>query len=289
MPVGWPVERVKAAFAAECEQHAPQPKDNLLAQVRQANLYCLALTIEQCGVRERQRLCKCGADLGAVKHYCHQHLCLSCQRYKAYKIAKEFEAVLAELRKTYPGLKILWGTFTLPSCHAEALGARIKALIDGFAKLLRRAPLKAHIIGAVRVVEFAFNREAQSFHAHLHALIVVKASYLSKGYLSQQAWLGLWQEATQCSSATQVSLKRINPDAKRSLSLETNAAELVRYALKPIVPAQWTPAGLTVLVQATRNRRLCEFLGALRPIRKQLKEAKPRCLCQNCLARDHSQ
>ncbi len=187
------------------------------------------------------------------------------------------------MRKTNPGLKVFFGTFTLPSCVEEDLGRQLDALIKGFTRLMRRAALKAHTIGVIRFVEFDFNRSTGMFHPHLHALIMVKATFMSKGYLSQKALLEMWQSAAGNHRATQISFKIIKPDLKPSLSLEKKVADTVRYAMKPIKPAEWTPASLAVLSKTIRNRRLCEFMGGFKPIMKRLRQTKTGCLCQGCL------
>lgn len=281
MPAEIHSRRVKAAPVVKGKAEAA--KEAVLVQLRRAGLSRQAALIEQCGTREWQWRCGCGADLGTVKQSCHQYFCPRCQRIKAYKIAKEVEAMLQELRKTNAGLRVLWGTFTLPVCGAAGLRKQLDTLSGGFAKLLRKAPLKKYIIAAVRFIEFGNNCKLGRFHPHLHALIVVKATYFSKGYLSQQAWLTQWRAATKSSQVTQINLRRIKADPKRALSLEKNAGGMAGYALKPIQLAKWFPANLAVLSKAIQKRHLCEFMGGFRPIKKQFKRQRSApCLCEDC-------
>lgn len=274
---------VKAADSVEREKLSSEEDPVLLGLLRQAKLFQVVARLRQCGICEQKRRCRCGAELESVRRYCRQYICTPCQRRKAYRISIEVSEALRELRKNNPGLKVFKGTFTLPSCTEENLRGQIDRLNKAFTKLLRRAALKPYVLGAGRFIEITFNRETGMFNPHLNVLVAVRATYMSKGYLSLMDLLVMWQRATNCPRASQITFKIIKTDLKKSLSIDDNAAGWVRYSMKPIEAEKWTSESLGILHKAIRNRRLCEFLGGFKLTRRQQKQNKARCVCEHCL------
>lgn len=279
-PVGW----VKTGEMQGRKAQAQEETEHLYECLKDAGLYRLLRLIQQCGGQQCPRRCKCGADLGAAPRYCHQYLCVRCRRYKGYLISLEVEESLKELRKAYSGLKVFWGTFTLPNCEGEELKEQIKLLTGSFSKLMRRAEVKKYSLGAVRFVEISFDRKSDMYHPHVHCLLIFRASYNSKGYLSKQAWLDLWRAATGNSRISEVKIKPVRSDATKGFSVENNSAKATKYAMKPISAQKWTPKSILVLTKAIRRSRQFDFLGEIRAVRSQLVKRKPSCVCQNCLS-----
>lgn len=276
------------SWVKESTQLEPCAKYNstqqeLLTLLRRAKLFRPASLIEQCYTNRAMLHCECGNELRIVRQHCRQAFCPDCQRTKGFKVAKEVEASLNLLRENAPGLRVLFLTVTIPACDACDLKKEISRLPKEFTRMIRAPELKPYMIGSFRVVETGYNRKAQTFHPHLHALLIVRASFFSKGYLSQARFLSLWQKVSKRSDSSQLRVNPVKPKNKTSLSAEV--AGVVQYMLKPIVPSHWTPDSILTLSQTIQKRRSYCFLGEdFKVARKLLPPYKPACQCASCLS-----
>ena len=273
---------VKAHCRNERSSGSDIARLELTELLRHAKLFRQSFLIEKCNTNQSILHCECGTELRVVRYHCRQSICSDCQRVKAFRVSKEVEESLNLMRENAPGLRVLFLTLTTPSCDAQDLKRELNDLPKKFAKLIRRPELKAYLIGCVRVVEISFNQEAETFHPHLHVILVVRASYIGRGYISQARFLTLWQEVTKRADITQVRIKPVKPNQKKATTLAAEVAAVVRYMLKPIVPAKWTPESLSTLCKATHKRRQYEFLGDFKIARKMLPKYEPPCICASC-------
>ncbi len=277
-------ERVKAIHNSESDNTDSEARNRVIEMLQVAKLFQPAAAIRKCCTNEGMLYCGgCGDDLRMAARHCRHRLCPTCQRRKAFRISKEVEATVNVLQQNNPGLRLLFITLTVPACVEEYLVTEQNNLITAFSKLIRRVDLKAHLIGAVRILEVDFNRTAGMYQPHIHALLAVRATYFSKGYLSQRRLVEMWREASG-REAREVKVETVKPDQKNSLSPPQRAAELVRYAMKPVKSTDWTPASLAILYKTTRNRHLYDFFWAFKSVRKHLEPYQAPCVCSACAA-----
>jgi plasmid rolling circle replication initiator protein Rep len=96
-------------------------------------------------------------------------------------------------------------------------------------RLFQRQEFKP-VLGWTKALEITKNHKTGFAHPHIHALLMVKPSYFTPGYVSQAKWTELWRESLRIDYTPVVHVKAIkdNPQA-----LKTAVFEVFKYALKP--------------------------------------------------------
>jgi plasmid rolling circle replication initiator protein Rep len=280
---------VKADHLSEYQQKKQNERLAIAQLMRQVNLSRPASLIEKCGSNETSDFCECGNSLTRTSYRCRHPLCPNCRRSKGFKVSRQIEDIVEIIQSNTPGLKMLFLTLTIPSCDEEQLQATLSNLSKDFTRLINRAELKKYLVGSFRGIEIGYNRRTQMFQPHIHALLAVKASYFSKGYLSEARLLELWREATNCPVITGVRSIRLKPNQENGETLATVAAEKVRYIMKPLAIFEWTSSSIKALNRAIHKRRLYEFQGDLRFAKRMLSQFQRVCLCTDCLSRHSSE
>lgn len=118
-----------------------------------------------------------------------------------------------------------------------------------------------HIVGGVKVVEITWNKHAQTWHPHMHVLVLADVSFIDGRQLAE-----LWE---RYADAYIVDIRAVDGHAK-------SLRELVKYATKPVMshakgdkpghlgaPHRWRE-----LAAALRGRRLIDTFGCLRDLPK---------------------
>ena len=154
-----------------------------------------------------------------------------------------------------------------------------------------------------RALEISYNATTNTFHPHIHAAIVVTPSYFAgKYYIKQERWLEMWREAMRMPEITQVDVRKIR-GKKGQDEITSGFAEACKYSLKywastlskeelKRIKKKAKAAGVDFgmeghiwmreslektagvvkqLSKALENRRLVQFGGILRDIKRDLK------------------
>lgn len=91
--------------------------------------------------------------------------------------------------------------------------------------------VKAAVHGWYRGIEITHNLDRNSpefdtFHPHVHVVLVVKPSYFtSKYYLSQARWTELWKRATGIDYTPIVDVRKIKGDTAKAVAEATKYAQ----------------------------------------------------------------
>lgn len=122
--------------------------------------------------------------------------------------------------------------------------------------------LWAHVVGGAKVIEITWNRHKQTWHPHMHVLVLADVSYISGRELAE-----LWEHYAD---AYIVDVRAVDGHAK-------SLRELVKYATKPVLshgrgdkpgslgaPERWRE-----LATALRGRRLIDMFGCFRDLPKR--------------------
>ena len=164
-------------------------------------------------------------------HFCRFRLCPMCQWRRSLKMHGQVKQCLEYLaaerqRAGHKPYQYVLLTLTVPNCPGEALGRTLDLIQESWKRLQRRAEYKAAIKGNVRCVEVTYNRKANTYHPHIHALLAVNPSYFTgRTYINHDRWLSIWQECTGDPSITQVDVRKTTGDAAA-------VAEVTKYATK---------------------------------------------------------
>lgn len=197
--------------------------------------------------------------------FCRDRLCPMCQWRRSLLVFGQVFDIMNLIRDDY---KFALLTLTVPNVSPEGLRDSVKKLLSDFKLYMLYKDIKSVILGYYRSLEVTYNREADTFHPHLHIVLVLPKSYGGREYISREKWLDLWRKATGDESITQVDIRIIK-------NLEKAVAEVVKYTLKGsdyIFPdnPELTDYCVYTLSQALKNVRSYGFAGVFREAYQKL-------------------
>jgi len=158
-----------------------------------------------------------------------------CQKRRSLVVFHQVKNVCSLIARDYPTYKYILLTLTVPNVKAEDLSSKISDMAHAWKKLVKRVEFIKATKGWFRTLEVTYNKKRDDYHPHYHVLVCVPSGYFKKGYIKQDRWVGLWQEAMKDYSITQVDVRKIKPNPKKqgSDALSSAAAEVGKYATKP--------------------------------------------------------
>ena len=241
-------------------------------------------------------------------NFCRDRMCSQCQWRKsirqfgvAVKVGHELRRREREAGK--PESQFIFLTLTIPNVPLEKLSDAIDELFGGWKRLYERKEVKKIMLGYHRALEISYNAQTNTFHPHIHAAIVVSPTYFAgHTYIKRDRWLEMWREVMRMPEITQVDVRKIR-GKKGQDEITSGFAEACKYSLKywastlteeeqQRIKKKVKAAGVDFgmeghiwlrntleetanvvgdLVNALHNRRLVQFGGVLRDIKRELK------------------
>ena len=197
-------------------------------------------------IRRTQRMFQCGdfltfmvneaKDMRLYKaNFCRDRMCPACQQRRSRVVFHQVKDVCNSIVKAHPTYKYLLLTLTVPNVPIEDLNSKILEMGKAWLKLSRRVIFKKSVKGWFRTIEITYNAKTNTYHPHYHILLCVPSNYFTKNYIAQSKWLELWQDVMNDYSITQVDIRKIKPNPKKTGSdaISSASAEVGKYATKP--------------------------------------------------------
>lgn len=180
--------------------------------------------------------------------FCKQRFCFICSWRKTLFIFHQFLAVAEHVIKKHPQYKFLLLTLTGRNCTGEELSQEITHYLESFRRMTRRKQFADNIKGFFRTVECTYNPETDTYHPHIHCILVVPSSYFKKGYIKQDEWTDLWRKSLRADYQPIVDIRKIKPkkqgvktvqeeidymnQSAHDSALAAAGAEVAKYAVK---------------------------------------------------------
>lgn len=152
-------------------------------------------------------------DEGATKlslnqaQFCRVRHCPVCQWRRTLMWYARFFQVLPKVTEAYPKARWIFLTLTVRNCPLEELRATVKAMNAGWKRLSERKEFPG--IGWVKSLEVT-RGEDDTAHPHFHAILMVRSSYFTHGYVKHARWVELWQKCMRLDYAPSVRVKRVD-------------------------------------------------------------------------------
>lgn len=127
----------------------------------------------------------------ASAKFCRVRHCPICQWRRSLRWKARACDILPKVVDEYPKARWLFLTLTVKNCDMTDLRSTLNRMNKAFKRMTERKAWPA--IGWIRSVEVTRNRHNGTAHPHFHCLLMVKPSYFGREYLSQAAWVDLWQ------------------------------------------------------------------------------------------------
>lgn len=195
--------------------------------------------------------------------FCHVRHCPVCQWRRSLKNIARFLTKLPEIRQQYPTYRFLFLTLTVQNPKYEDLRDTIKAMNKGWARLIERKEWPAK--GWIRTTEVTNEQKRKGYaHPHFHVLMMVPSNYFAKGYIKQERWLELWQEAMRDPAITQVDVRAVKPGD----DLNEAVQETLKYSMK-VEDGLQDPDFLYCLTSQLHKTRFLASGGVFKDILKE--------------------
>lgn len=209
----------------------------------------------------------------AYSLFCGSRLCPICGQRRSLKAFAQLSQCLDFIDEQRAGEKKqplipLLITLTIENVKGDALPEAIQRINDGYSRLNRTGAWTA-IKGAWRTLEITINKEANTFHPHLHVFALVNKSYFtSADYISQDKLALLWQRAAKLPYKPIVDIRRVG-------AAGGGKAEVSKYITKQMdmlcdVPLQQAIDALIYLHEALDSRKQYITYGVIRKAQRAL-------------------
>jgi plasmid rolling circle replication initiator protein Rep len=217
--------------------------------------------IDQCS--RRLEFALKSSDVGEVAlklsmtHFCRCRHCPVCQWRRSLMWRARFFNVLPAILADNPSARFVFLTLTVRNCELEQLRETLAWMNEAWKRLSHRKAFPA--IGWVKSVEVTRSLDGTA-HPHFHAVLMVKPSYFTHGYLSQAKWTEIWQSCLRVDYTPVLDIKTVKlPKGATAGEVEHGLAvallETLKYSIKEadlISDAEWLRQ-LTIQLHKTRS------------------------------------
>lgn len=200
--------------------------------------------------------------------FCRERLCPMCAWRKSLKCFQEVSRVIDAAQQEELILVPIFLTLTLQNCSSEELGATLDIIFEGWRRLTNNDRMKRIIKGWFRALEVTYNKKTDTFHPHIHAILMVDKGYFKgKDYMTTAEWVKAWRKACRLSYDPVCDIRKVKGGSKA-------IKEVSKYTVKDSdfisEDKALTDKLVATLSKALRNRRLYAFGGLLKEIAKRL-------------------
>lgn len=228
-----------------------------------------------------QRIQSCGELLqfiqqedGSLKlyqaYFCKNKLCPMCNWRRSMKYSYQTSRIIDEAIKQNPKGRFLFLTLTVKNVPGDALNDTISQLTKSFDRLFRRAKVQKNLLGYLRSVEVTHNAEQNTYHPHIHVLMMVKSSYFSgtsNNYITQEEWGDMWSQSLKVDYVPMVDIRAVKETGK---GLKGAILETAKYPTKPIKLDIDNKQVVDDLYNGLYRKRQLGYGGLFKTIKKQL-------------------
>lgn len=208
-------------------------------------------------------------------NFCRERLCPMCQSRRALKIFYQISQIMDEIEQDYKNLVPLFLTLTVENCIGEDLGNTIDTLLSGWRYLSQKGKKNKFnriVKGWFRVLEVTYNKQENTFHPHIHSVILVEKNYFkstNKDYIKHYQWSMLWSDACNLSYLPSCKIQTFEKKGYKGVAevaKYTFKGNQMLYANDDII----TDKLIGTLALALKNRRLYALGGVMKDIAKKL-------------------
>lgn len=207
-------------------------------------------------------------------NFCRDRLCPMCSWRKSIVSFAQLSRVMDWVEERYFGLTPIFLTLSVRNCAIDELSQTIDIMQKAWKFMMKDRQIKKRVKGTFRSLEVTYNKEDNSFHPHIHAVVMVPNEYFHKQkdlYMTQNDWKEQWQRFLCVDYGPVVWVNKIGNGEGRAKAV----AEVAKYAVKP---GDWLSDDYDVtdlvvyhLRDQLHGRKLVTFSGVLLEAKKALK------------------
>lgn len=186
-------------------------------------------------------------------NFCRVRHCPVCQWRRSMLWKSNMFVAYEEIKEQYPKGRWLFLTLTVRNCEITDLRETLKHMNKSWDRLVKRKAFYSVVDGWIRTTEVTRPKKKKvkksdpdvicpvfgntHAHPHFHAMLLVRPSYFSTGYMSQQKWSELWGDVLRVDYLPIVDIRRVKPNKKKGQTKEdaikSAVMETLKYAVKP--------------------------------------------------------
>lgn len=203
-------------------------------------------------------------------YFCKNKLCPMCNWRRSMKYSYQTSRIVDEAIEEQPKGRFLFLTLTVKNVPGVKLNDTISALTKSFDRLFKRAKVQKNLIGFLRSVEVTHNEEENTYHPHIHVLLMVRPNYFSgrgDNYISQEEWGQMWSQSLKVDYVPMVDIRTVKTKEK---GLKGAILETAKYPMKPIDLDVKNVQVVDDLYQGLYRKRQIGYGGFFKEIRKRL-------------------
>ena len=204
----------------------------------------LAGQLDILGYRSFERVYQCAEVLKFVEqsdgtkklyqsYFCKNKLCALCNWRRSMKYSYQASKIVEEAMIRQPKGRFLFLTLTVKNVIGQELNQAMTDILIGFNRLMKYKKIDKNMIGFLRATEVTYSKKLDSYHPHLHVLLMVKPGYFRSkdDYLNQEEWTELWQKAMKLDYTPMVDIRAVKAD--KGKGLKGAILETAKYPVKP--------------------------------------------------------
>ncbi|MCE2228653.1 protein rep [Streptococcus thermophilus] len=202
-------------------------------------------------------------------YFCKNKLCPMCNWRRSMKYSYQTSRIVDEAIKQEPKGRFLFLTLTVKNVEGKALNSTISQLTKSFDRLFKRAKVQRNLLGYLRSVEVTHNKDDNSYHPHIHVLMMVKSSYFKgkENYISQKEWGEMWSNSLKVDYTPMIDIRTVKETGK---GLRGAVLETAKYPTKPIKLDIENKQVVDDLYNGLYRKRQLGYGGLFKAIKKQL-------------------
>lgn len=179
------------------------------------------------------------AHLRAAKP-CNRRLCPFCEWRRARAWRRRFFEGLPAFHADYPTHRAIFLTLTVKNCSINNLRSEINELHKSWARLRKLSFFPTDLFFRKTEITARHTERSDSvgmdFHPHLHALLLVPASYFSHGYVRHSEWQKQWMMSARLDYQPVVGVQKARASGSKPpndpVTVRAAVMEASKYATK---------------------------------------------------------
>ena len=147
-------------------------------------------------------------------YFCRDRVCSMCIWRKSLFVFAQFLLVAHKVLELYPKIMFLFQTLTLRNCPPDKLSDTLTHLNKSYTRYSRRKRIRNAFKGVFRTLETTYNPLSNTFHPHIHSIVLVGKNYFTKGYIRHAELQQLWRKSLQVDYKPDCWIERVKPKKK---------------------------------------------------------------------------
>lgn len=232
--------------------------------------------VMDCATQMLVKLCPvCGKVHADRTTACKHRLCPVCAVRKSRRIGAQALAAFEYMRDAgqLNGVKLMLLTLTQRNVCREDLTGEVDKLLEALTRIRKVRNVQRFVKGSARNIEITYNREADTFHPHVHMIVMLSADAPAE-MAENRFWRDLWRGLMGLDYEPVCDIRAIEDE-------QGAVCEVSKYCIKPgsIFGIELDDAVFDQVVffinSALAGRRLISYTGIWKKARAALNQLEP--------------